>query len=88
MKNNPAEKYIEKVKLLTAEELEIIIARMHSDLRDRMERGKLSRKLSRKLSPLEASAIQLEIEADQVREWRTKWARQPVGTGMTESVAS
>jgi len=63
MKKKPAEKYIEKAKLLNKEELEKTHARMSLQLQRKIDIRK----------PLEAAAIQLEIEADQVREWRTKW---------------
>ena len=65
MKRKPADEYIEKAKLLTKEELEKLFARMRKELQSSMD--------NRKVIPLDAVAIQLEIEADQVREWRTKW---------------
>lgn len=80
MKRKPAEEYIEKAKLLTKEELGKIFARMLGGLQNRME--------SRKVSPLEAAAIQLEIEADQVREWDKKWARLPRCVEMAENASS
>ncbi|MBI4984245.1 MAG: hypothetical protein HZC24_02560 [Rhodocyclales bacterium] len=66
MKKVPAEEYLEKAKRLTKEEAEQLFARM---------RGKLERRLENsKLSPLEAAALQLELEAEQLREWRERWA--------------
>jgi len=76
MKRKPADEYIEKAKLLTKEELEKLFARMRRELVSSMD--------SRKVIPLQAAAIQLEIEADQVREWRTKWARSHSGAEMAE----
>ena len=80
MKRKPAEKYIEKAKLLTNEELEKLFARMHRELQNRMD--------SRKVRPLEVAAVQLEIEADQVREWRTKWARPSSCVETAENISS
>lgn len=66
MKRMPAKEYLEKAKLLTKEEAEHLFARM---------RGKLERRLeNNKLDPLEAAAIQLELEAEQLKEWRDRWA--------------
>lgn len=66
MKRVPSNEYLEKAKLLSREEAEQILARM---------RGKLSRRLEDKhTSPLEAVAMQLEIEDEKLQEWRERWA--------------
>ena len=80
MKSKPTEKYIEKAELLTEEELEKLFARIRNELQSMM--------VSRKLSRLEAAAFQLEIEADQVIEWRTKWAGSPTRVKMAENISS
>lgn len=62
----PSEEYIEKAKHLTREDAERILARI---------RGKLLRRLDdRKHIPLEAVALQLEIEDEQLQEWRERLA--------------
>lgn len=54
--------YLEKAKKLTEEETERLLSRM---------RGKPARRLEdKKLSTLEALAIQLEIDDEQLAEWR------------------
>ncbi len=66
MRKTPSEKYFEKAKLLTKKETERLLARM---------RSKLARKLEdTKLSELEAVAIQLEIEDEELNEWRERTA--------------
>jgi hypothetical protein len=60
----PNEAYLEKAKLLSEEETEYVLSRMA---------GKLPRRLQKdKLSELEAVAIQLELEDEQLHEWREK----------------
>jgi hypothetical protein len=62
----PDDDYIEKAKLLSADEIERLLARM---------RGKLSRRLdNEKLSATEAAAIQLQLEDEQLMEWRERMA--------------
>ena len=57
-----SEKYIEKAKNLTEEEVEKLQSRI---------RGKLTRRVEdKKLSLLETLAIQLELEDEQLAEWR------------------
>lgn len=59
---NPNPDYLEKAKLLTEEEAERIQSRMS---------GKLPRRrLKDKISSLDALAIQLELEEEQLNEWR------------------
>lgn len=65
MKRTPNEEYLEKAKQLSKEETERLLSRA---------RGKLTRRLEdQKLSPLEVVAIQLEIEDEDLNEWREKW---------------
>ena len=60
----PDEKYLEKVKALTEEESERLLSRMT---------GKLPKRLGKdKISLLDALAIQLELEDEQLEEWREK----------------
>ena len=60
----PNQEYLEKAKLLTKEETERLRSRMS---------GKLPRRLEKeKLSTLEALAIQLELEDEQLNEWRER----------------
>lgn len=56
------DEYLERAKKLTEEETERLLSRM---------RGKPARRLEdNKLSTLEAVAIQLEIDDEQLAEWR------------------
>ena len=56
--------YIEKAKILTQEEADRLQSRM---------RGKLTRRLEdNKLNTVEALAIQLELDDEQLHEWREK----------------
>jgi len=58
----PSQDYLDKAKLLSESEAERIQSRMS---------GKLMRRfMKEKLSPLEALAIQLELEDEQLNEWR------------------
>lgn len=60
----PNQEYLEKAKLLSNEETERLLSRMS---------GKLPRRLEKdKLSTLEALAIQLELEEEQLNEWRER----------------
>ena len=54
--------YLSKVKLLTKEETERLLSRMGGKLDRRLEKNKLSRE--------EALALQLELEDEQLQEWR------------------
>jgi hypothetical protein len=66
MKKAPDQEFLEKAKLLTEEETERLLSRM---------RGKLMRRLEdKKLGVLEVAAIQLEIEEEELNEWREKMA--------------
>lgn len=58
----PNNKYLKEAEKLTKEQKERLLSRM---------RGKLTRKLeSEKLNPIEAIALQLEAEDEDLVEWR------------------
>lgn len=60
----PNEKYLKEAEKLTKEQKERLLSRM---------RGKLTRKLeSEKLNTVNAIALQLKIEDDDLVEWRKK----------------
>ena len=62
MKRKPDDAYLEKVKKLSNEQVE----RLHSRMRN-----KLTRKTEdNKITDIEALAIQLELEDEQLEEWR------------------
>jgi hypothetical protein len=62
----PSEACLEKAKRLTREEEERLLSRMREKLKRRLE--------DKKLSTAEAVAIQLEIEDEELNEWREKMA--------------
>ena len=65
-KKIPQDEYLKKAKKLTKKEAEYLLMRMG---------GKLGRRLDdNKLVPLEALAIQLEIEDEHRNEWRERFA--------------
>jgi hypothetical protein len=66
MKKTPSEEYLEKAKLLSQEDRERLLSRMRTKLMRRLE--------DKKLSADEVVAIQLEIEDEDLEEWRQKWA--------------
>lgn len=66
MKKTPSEEYLEKAKLLGKEENERLLSRIRAKLLRRLE--------DKKLSALEVAAIQLEIEDEDLNEWREKWS--------------
>jgi hypothetical protein len=66
MKKNPTEEYVEKAKLLTEEETERLLSRMRAKLMRRLE--------DKKLTVPEVVAMQLEIEDEELNEWRAKMA--------------
>ena len=60
----PTQEYLERAKLLNSEEAERLQSRM---------RGRFSRRLEdRKLSAIEAIALQLAYEDEELAEWREK----------------
>lgn len=66
MKRTPSEEYIVKAKKLSKTEAEYVFSRMG---------GKLGRRIDdNKIVPLEALAIQLEKEDENLKEWRKKFA--------------
>ena len=66
MRKNPSDQYLEKAKLLSKEEIERLLSRTRSKLMRRLE--------DKKMSAVEVAAIQLEIEDEELNEWREKWA--------------
>lgn len=62
----PADEYLEKAGQLEQEETERLLARMRSKLMRRLE--------DKKMSVQEAVAIQLEIEDEELQEWRARMA--------------
>lgn len=66
MKKIPSDEYLEKARLLSKQETERLLSRMRSKLKRRLE--------DRKLDALEAVAIQLEKEDEELSEWRAKMA--------------
>lgn len=66
MKRTPSDTYLEKARLLGKKEAERLLSRMKAGLMYKM--------LDEALSPLECIAIQLEIENEQLLEWRAKTA--------------
>jgi len=66
MKKTPSDEYLEKARLLGKEETERLLSRMRSKLKRRLE--------DKKMSALEAVAIQLEKEDEELNEWRAKMA--------------
>ena len=66
MSKTPSQEYLEKAKLLPKEEVERLLSRVRNKLVRRLE--------DKKMTPLEVAAIQLEIEDDDLKVWREKWA--------------
>ena len=66
MKKIASDQYVEKAKLLNQEEIERLLSRTRSKLMRRLE--------DQKMSAVEVAAIQLEIEDEDLDEWREKWA--------------
>jgi len=62
MTNISKPEYLAKVALLTEEETERLLSRMVGKLPRRLEKGKLSQ--------ADALAIQMELEDEQLQEWR------------------
>jgi hypothetical protein len=63
---SPAEEYVEKAKSLSRRDAERLFSRMG---------GKLTRRLGdNRLTALEVVAIQLELEDQQLQEWRKNFA--------------
>lgn len=66
MKDKVNPEYLEKVKQLSSEEAERVLSRMGGKLPKRFIKEKVSQE--------EAIAMQLEIEDEQLQEWRAKIA--------------
>ena len=62
MKRKPDDAYLEKVKKLSKEQVERLHSRMRNKLTHRTE--------DNKITEIEALAIQLELEDEQLEEWR------------------
>jgi hypothetical protein len=63
----PAKEYLEKAKDLSKKDTERLLARM---------RGRLTRRLEdKRFSAMEALALQLEFEDEQLKEWRRNVAK-------------
>ena len=66
MRKTPSDEYLEKAKLLSEDESERLLSRTRTKLIRRLE--------SEKMTALEVVAIQLEIEDEDLSEWREKMA--------------
>ncbi|MBT9590959.1 MAG: hypothetical protein IV089_08635 [Thiobacillus sp.] len=66
MRKTTFDEYLEKARLLSEEETERLLSRTRSKLMRRLENGKIT--------ALEVVAIQLEIENEDLGEWRKKMA--------------
>lgn len=71
MKRIADDEYLEKAKRLSKDEAERLFSRMGEKLTHRLK--------SKIVSPLEAVAIQLEKEEEQLAEWRERWAEISAG---------
>lgn len=66
MSRTPTDDYLETARKLGKDELERLLSRARNKLVRRLE--------DRKLTPYEVAAIQLEIEDEELAEWRERWA--------------
>ena len=66
MKRTPSDEYLEKAKLLDEEGSERVLSRARSKLMRRLE--------DRKITVEEVVAIQLELEDEDLAEWRARMA--------------
>ncbi|KAB2322290.1 hypothetical protein F8A86_03315 [Betaproteobacteria bacterium SCN1] len=66
MSRTPTDDYLEKARKLGKADLERLLSRARNKLVRRLE--------DRKLTPYEVAAIQLEIEDEELAEWRERWA--------------
>ncbi|HMM73876.1 MAG TPA: hypothetical protein PKC22_16910 [Rhodocyclaceae bacterium] len=64
MKRTPRDEYLERARCLPGQEVERLLSRMRGKLRRRLEEDRLS--------PLEVIALQLEIDDDDLNEWRAR----------------
>lgn len=66
MRKTPSDVYLEKAQTLSEEETERLLSRARSKLIRRLE--------NEKMTALEVVALQLEIEDEDLSEWRAKMA--------------
>lgn len=66
MSKTPTDEYLDKARKLGKADLERVLSRARNKLVRRLE--------DRKLTPYEVAAIQLEIEDEDLAEWRERWA--------------
>ncbi|MEW6120930.1 MAG: hypothetical protein AB1593_12665 [Pseudomonadota bacterium] len=66
MPKSPSDEYMEKAAKLSKAETERLLSRSRNKLMRRL--------LDKKLTPVEAVAIQLEIEDEELAEWRASMA--------------
>lgn len=66
MTRTPTEDYLEKARKLSKAETERLLSRARNKLVRRLE--------DKKMSQLEVAAIQLQIEDEDLAEWRERWA--------------
>jgi hypothetical protein len=64
MRKTPSDEYLEKAGILSEEETERLLSRTRSKLLRRLE--------NEKMTALEVVAIQLEIEDEELQEWRAR----------------
>lgn len=62
--SQPTKEYLEKAKALSKKEAERLMSRMGKKFTRRLE--------DKKLTATEVQALQLELEAEQLKEWRKK----------------
>ncbi len=66
MSKTPTDEYLDKARKLGKADLERVLSRARNKLVRRLE--------DNKLTPHEVAAIQLEIEDEDLAEWRERWA--------------
>lgn len=67
MKRAPTDEYLNKAKSLSKDEAEKIFSRMRTKLRRRLD--------DKETTPLDAVAMQLQKEDEDLEEWRAQWAK-------------
>ncbi|MFN3545368.1 MAG: hypothetical protein ACK4UX_11035 [Thiobacillus sp.] len=68
----PNEAYLEKAKKLKKDDIERLLARTRRKFMRRIE--------DQEMSALEVAAIQMEIEDEELAEWRERWAEIQANT--------
>ena len=66
MPRKPSEGALEKARRLSKEDVERLLSRTRKNLKHRLN--------DQELSPLEVVAMQLQIEDEELNEWRARWA--------------